>query len=187
MDLFTSFFTFRGRIGRGRYWLVGLLQLVLSIPLVVGTVAVGNAVGAGLGILGGLVLAWMGFAATVRRWHDRDTSGWWVLIAAVPLIGPLWVLIELGFLGGTPGDNRFGPPSGPGSAPSGGWDPWSPSNAELDGIVARWKANEAPSHQPAAAWRRAAPAHDPSPPRGAAPAGFGRRGAASGFGRRGLA
>ena len=46
----------------------------------------------------------------IKRWHDRDKSGWWMLIALVPVIGSLWLLIELGFLKGTEGPNRFGPP-----------------------------------------------------------------------------
>ena len=46
----------------------------------------------------------------IKRFHDRDKSGWWVLIGLIPLIGPLWLLIELGFLKGTDGPNRFGPP-----------------------------------------------------------------------------
>ena len=44
----------------------------------------------------------------IKRWHDRDKSGWWSLIAFIPLIGFLWVLIECGFLAGTSGSNRFG-------------------------------------------------------------------------------
>jgi uncharacterized membrane protein YhaH (DUF805 family) len=46
----------------------------------------------------------------IKRFHDRDKTGWWVLIGLIPLIGPLWLLIELGFLKGTDGANRFGPP-----------------------------------------------------------------------------
>jgi uncharacterized membrane protein YhaH (DUF805 family) len=45
----------------------------------------------------------------IKRFHDRDKSGWWVLIGLVPIIGAIWLLIELGFLKGTPGPNRFGP------------------------------------------------------------------------------
>jgi uncharacterized membrane protein YhaH (DUF805 family) len=44
----------------------------------------------------------------VKRFHDRDKSGWWVLIGLIPIIGVIWLLIELGFLKGTPGPNRFG-------------------------------------------------------------------------------
>ena len=46
----------------------------------------------------------------IKRFHDRDKSGWWVLIGLIPIIGSIWLLIELGFLKGTPGPNRFGPP-----------------------------------------------------------------------------
>ena len=46
----------------------------------------------------------------IKRFHDRDKSGWWVLIGLIPIIGAIWLLIELGFLKGTDGPNRFGPP-----------------------------------------------------------------------------
>ena len=46
----------------------------------------------------------------IKRFHDRNKSGWWLLIGLIPIIGAIWLLIELGFLKGTPGPNRFGPP-----------------------------------------------------------------------------
>lgn len=78
-------------------------------------------------------------AVYVRRLHDRDKSAWWLLVFwAAPVFflgltewltdqtgegGPaalatimaalvleLWALVEIGFLRGTPGENRFGPP-----------------------------------------------------------------------------
>lgn len=49
------------------------------------------------------------FALQIKRWHDRDKSGLWMLIVFVPFIGVLWSLIELGFLRGSAGRNRFGP------------------------------------------------------------------------------
>lgn len=66
-----------------------------------------------------IALLWAGFtwstyAVTARRWHDRDKSGWWSLIAFVPFIGPMWIFIECGFLPGTRGANRFG--DAPGSS-----------------------------------------------------------------------
>jgi uncharacterized membrane protein YhaH (DUF805 family) len=47
-------------------------------------------------------------AAGVRRLHDTDRSGWWLLIALVPLVGAI-VLLVFWVLEGTRGDNRFGP------------------------------------------------------------------------------
>jgi len=56
-----------------------------------------------------LLTIWPSLAIYAKRWHDRDKSGWWTLIGLVPIIGGLWMLIELGFLRGTEGPNRFGP------------------------------------------------------------------------------
>ena len=56
-----------------------------------------------------LVAVWMKVAVLVKRWHDRDKSGWWVLITLIPFIGWIWQLIECGFLDGTPGSNKYGP------------------------------------------------------------------------------
>ncbi len=54
----------------------------------------------------------------VKRWHDRDKSGWMYLILIIPFIGWLWTLIECGFLDGTQGRNRYGrSPKGLGEEP----------------------------------------------------------------------
>jgi len=44
----------------------------------------------------------------VRRLHDTDRSGWWILIGFVPFIGNL-VLLVFSVLDSQPGPNRFGP------------------------------------------------------------------------------
>ena len=49
-------------------------------------------------------------AACARRFNDRGKSSWWVFSGFLPVVGPISNLIELGFLRGTPGRNRFGPP-----------------------------------------------------------------------------
>jgi uncharacterized membrane protein YhaH (DUF805 family) len=49
-------------------------------------------------------------AVSVKRAHDRDRSGWFVLLGLVPLVN-LWVVVELGFLAGTPGANTYGFPN----------------------------------------------------------------------------
>jgi uncharacterized membrane protein YhaH (DUF805 family) len=51
---------------------------------------------------------WIVLVVSVKRWHDRNKSGRWVLVNLVPVIGWLWQLIECGFLRGTVGPNRFG-------------------------------------------------------------------------------
>jgi uncharacterized membrane protein YhaH (DUF805 family) len=50
-------------------------------------------------------------AVTVRRLHDTDKSGWWVLIQLIPIVG--WIIIIVFMASkGTAGDNRFGAPVG---------------------------------------------------------------------------
>lgn len=106
-------FAFDGRINRGKFWLgTAVLWGMLLLAVVLG-VAIGSAISSTLGIL--IVLAayipviWAGLAISIKRWHDRDKSGWWIFIAFVPFIGGLWALIETGFLEGTKGDNQYGP------------------------------------------------------------------------------
>ncbi|MBF0106905.1 MAG: DUF805 domain-containing protein [Deltaproteobacteria bacterium] len=61
-----------------------------------------------------LTIFWI--TVNIRRWHDRNKSGWWVLLALIPIIGGILTIIELGFLKGTNGPNRFGDdPLSPGS------------------------------------------------------------------------
>lgn len=102
------FFSFRGRISRRTWWLYGVVALI------------------GLGILGlallriagfsrvvaemtmNLLLLWPALAVSIKRWHDRNKAGWWVLVNLIPFVGWLWALVENGFLRGTPGPNRFG-------------------------------------------------------------------------------
>lgn len=52
----------------------------------------------------------------IKRYHDRDKSGAWVLIQLVPFVGPFWYVIEAGCLRGTVGPNRYGPDPLGGSA-----------------------------------------------------------------------
>lgn len=121
MDLL---FGFSGRIGRLQWWLGQLAMVAVSIASVVfiyfgqglaGLEAVqdGNLDRLSAGMVATLAVVtllttWIGLAVSIKRFHDRDKSGFWVLIIFVPVIGPLWQLIECGFLSGTDGPNSFG-------------------------------------------------------------------------------
>ena len=62
-------------------------------------------------IAGGVAVLflWGRVVVTIKRWHDLDKSGWWVLIALIPLICEIWTIYECGFVMGSDGDNTFGP------------------------------------------------------------------------------
>ncbi len=106
MSFSQLFFSFGGRIGRQTFWIGALSLLLLNVVIAIVDVLAGTQ-GLVL-VLGYLVLLWPNLALTVKRWHDRDKSGWWNLISFIPLIGPLWALVETGFLPGTNSPNRFG-------------------------------------------------------------------------------
>ena len=101
--------TTKGRISGSTFWIylifinisvfVGFLPKSESVPQVVTTT---------LGLLMIPVLV-VGIIVQIKRWHDLDKSGWWVLINFIPIIGQLWCLVECGFGEGTVGPNRFGP------------------------------------------------------------------------------
>jgi uncharacterized membrane protein YhaH (DUF805 family) len=57
----------------------------------------------------GVAATWISIVVGIKRFHDRNKAGWWILIILVPVIGSLWYLIECGFLKGTPGPNNYGP------------------------------------------------------------------------------
>ncbi len=56
-----------------------------------------------------LVLTWIELTVAAKRWHDRNKSAFWVLFSFIPIIGQIWAFVELGFIKGTKGHNRFGP------------------------------------------------------------------------------
>lgn len=100
---------FDGRIRRKGFWMVSLGASVVS------TLASLFAQGDTNIILLLIVLvialaAWLvSLAVSVRRWHDHNKSGWWVLIGLVPLIGTIYSLVKLGFMDGDQGPNNYGP------------------------------------------------------------------------------
>ena len=115
MDFKKFYLSPEGRLNRKQFWLWLVLPLTV-IGLLLGFVdlATGNYdpqlnIGFFTGIFA-LVSLIPSVIVYIKRFHDRDKSGWWVLIGFIPIVGAIWLLVELGFLAGTPGPNRFGPP-----------------------------------------------------------------------------
>ncbi|MGF7161418.1 uncharacterized membrane protein YhaH (DUF805 family) [Rhodoligotrophos appendicifer] len=98
------FLSYEGRINRALWWL-GLICTVLLSGL--GVIVFGH--DSVLAWLWNLILLYPSLCIYIKRCHDRDQSGWWVLLLLVPVVGFLWALINLGIMQGTRGPNRFGP------------------------------------------------------------------------------
>lgn len=119
MTIGKIWFSFEGRISRSTWWMKYILPYIgIWIALSIADVILGTTYqideysGQSMGILAliwSLANIWFGLAAGAKRCHDRNRSGWFQAIALIPIIGGIWLLIELGFLRGTVGPNRFGP------------------------------------------------------------------------------
>jgi uncharacterized membrane protein YhaH (DUF805 family) len=104
--------TFEGRARRKEYWFFMLGNFLAVVVLTVVDMALGTFnEQAEIGLFGGIYLLAVlipSIAVTVRRLHDTDRSGWWLLIVFIPILGALVLLVFM-ILDGTPGTNRFGP------------------------------------------------------------------------------
>ena len=104
---------FSGRAGRKEYWRFSPVQIGIAFALAMWLVAVfPNELGAaGLPFYVMMLYALATFiptcAVTVRRLHDCNYSGWWLLVGLVPYVGEVALFALLCFQG-TAGDNRFG-------------------------------------------------------------------------------
>jgi uncharacterized membrane protein YhaH (DUF805 family) len=151
-DLKTLLFTYSGRINRGKFWLATAIYFAIMIVVIaVGFIMVGNSlliaadeeaadiaagvISKGIGYVLILLVIYVpmvisGVMVGIKRLHDRDKSGWWLLVfyllpavlgwlsdsisggvilSLASLAVSIWGLVELGFLRGTAGANRFGP------------------------------------------------------------------------------
>lgn len=113
MKIINFLFSFQGRTSRQSFWrvLMGIFAIILAVGGIMNALAGEGGKSAYEDVVFAILFLpcmWIGLAMQVKRWHDRGHSGWRVLISAIPILGPLWVLVELGFLKGTAGANRFG-------------------------------------------------------------------------------
>ena len=103
---------FSGRAQRAEYWYYVLFYLLIYIGLAVADGVTGTfSSEAGMGLLTGIFALGMlipSLAVGVRRLHDTDRSGWWLLITLIPLIGGI-VLLVFTIQDSTPGENKYGP------------------------------------------------------------------------------
>lgn len=93
-------FSINGRVTRKAYW--GLLGVII-----IGTFITAS-INDGAMLIFYLLIFWPSIAIQMKRWHDRNKSGSWILINVIPYIGTIWALTELGCLEGTKGPNKYG-------------------------------------------------------------------------------
>ncbi|MEM7120094.1 MAG: DUF805 domain-containing protein [Pseudomonadota bacterium] len=111
MPLQELFFSFSGRINRATFW-TRAMPILFVYSMITNTVAAIEIYETGqygvISIVLSLIGIWPALAVNVKRLHDRGRSGWFILIGLIPIVGPIWLLIETWFLGSKPEANRFG-------------------------------------------------------------------------------
>jgi uncharacterized membrane protein YhaH (DUF805 family) len=112
LEVLRKYAVFTGRARRMEYWMFVLVTVIITLLLTMIDGALGlYDVEAGVGVLSGiygLAVLVPSIAVGVRRLHDTDRSGWWLLLGLIPLLGAIALIVLLA-LDGTPGDNRYGP------------------------------------------------------------------------------
>jgi uncharacterized membrane protein YhaH (DUF805 family) len=106
--LFNLLLSIKGRANRKQFWLVTLGVTVFAMLVIKIDMWIGNAEPSFLSYAAVFLIWWPSLVIQIKRWHDRDKSGWWALVNLIPVIGALWIIVECGILPGTPGSNRFG-------------------------------------------------------------------------------
>lgn len=104
-NLISLLFSPSGRVNRTTYWITSFL---FSVPLIL-VAFLEDELGTPLYWIACLVVIYPAIVIQIKRWHDRNKTGWWILINLVPFIG-IWALIENGFLPGDPNENLYGLP-----------------------------------------------------------------------------
>ena len=111
-----KYLLFNGRASRKEFWAVMLFSVLISFALQL-LYTLGFAISDNLGLL--LALPFVIFAlgmvipqlaVSVRRLHDTDKSGWWLVLGFIPIFGTI-ALIVLFSLASSESDNRFGEPA----------------------------------------------------------------------------
>ncbi|SMF18121.1 Uncharacterized membrane protein YhaH, DUF805 family [Alteromonadaceae bacterium Bs31] len=104
IDAFKKYADFSGRSRRKEYWMFVLFYLIIYIALIVVDSVLGTMF---LALIFSLVLLVPSISIAARRLHDTGRSGWWQLIALIPLIGTIVLIVFLAQ--DSHAENSYGP------------------------------------------------------------------------------
>ncbi len=111
LQVLKNYAVFDGRARRKEYWYFTLFNIIISFVLgfvdgILGSYSSETGFGLFSGIYS-LAILIPSIAVSVRRLHDTERSGWWLLIILIPLIGAI-VLLVFTVQDSQPGPNKYG-------------------------------------------------------------------------------
>lgn len=110
LSVLKKYAVFSGRASRKEYWMFYLISIIIALVLglIEGIVAFNPERDVSvLASIFSFAILLPSIAVSVRRLHDIGRSGWWLLIAFVPLIGPIILLVFL-LKDSSSGENKYG-------------------------------------------------------------------------------
>ena len=115
LHVLRNYANFSGRARRHEYWMFTLFHIIFLIVAAIFDNILGTTFDADgiripygyLYVLYSLVVILPGLGVSVRRLHDVNKSGWFLLISLIPIIGGIWLLVLM-CTEGTRGENQYG-------------------------------------------------------------------------------
>lgn len=112
IEVLKKYAVFNGRARRKEYWYYYLFYMLIYIVLIIIDIVTGTfSAEAGMGLLIGIYTIAVlipSIAVGVRRLHDTNRSGWWLLIGLIPIIGAIVLIVFLAS-DSKPEENQYGP------------------------------------------------------------------------------
>ena len=109
---FDHYAKFDGRASRPAFWWWLLFGVLVAIAANILDAIIGTVI---LSIVVALGLLLPNLSVSIRRLHDTDRTGWWILLGLIPIIGFI-VLLVFYLQKSDPGENSYGPPMAEGVA-----------------------------------------------------------------------
>ncbi len=109
MAVIKNYAGFSGRAGRKEFWMFYLVYILIFIAIGIVSAILPQSIGSMVSMLSvvfALALFIPTIAVSIRRLHDTDRSGWWMLLGMIPLVN--FYVLYLLIIEGTQGPNRFG-------------------------------------------------------------------------------
>jgi uncharacterized membrane protein YhaH (DUF805 family) len=111
LEVLKKYTEFDGRARRKEYWYFTLFNFLafFTLAFIDGVIGSFNAE-AGIGLLAGIYSLGVlipALAVSIRRLHDTNRSGWWLLIELIPVIGAIVLFIFM-VQDSQQGDNQYG-------------------------------------------------------------------------------